>query len=269
MERQKRKLAVEYSARRQDELVSVILPTHNRQSTIADAINSIIVQTYGNWELIIVEDGPQDGIGKAVLAYDDARIRLVRHDTRRGAAAARNTGLKHASGTAIVHLDDDDQYDPDFLLISLNAMRDSGRRMIYCAQMIWRGFDELTLTGRWFLSVLFRHFDRAALEQGNYLSMSVVMHDRNLVDVCGGFDEDLTRFIDWDFFLRMTEAEPPASIPVILHHYYTHRTPSNISAENRADTNVARIRAKLEARGYPGSRQSPDAVRTSGAPGRD
>jgi len=248
MERRKRRLAAEYSSRDQKELISVIMPTCNRPDTILDAISSVIVQTYRNWELIIVEDGPDCGVEAAILGYGDERIRFVRHDGPHGAAPARNAGLGHAQGSALVHLDDDDQYDPDFLLICLNAMRDSSRHMIYCAQMLWQGFDETIMAGSAFAGVLYRDFDRQVLERGNYLSMSAVMHDRQLLDACGGFDEELTRFIDWDFFLRMTEVETPARLPVVLHHYYRNRIPVNITATASGKINAERILAKLEER---------------------
>lgn len=247
-ERKKQKLVAEYSALEQRELISVIMPTCNRPDTIVDAINSLIVQTYRNWELIVIEDGSDCGVEGLISGYEDDRIRFVRHEVQRGAAAARNTGLDHASGTAIVYLDDDDQYDPDFLLISLNSMRRSGRRMFYSAGMLWQGFDERTMTGGRFLGVLFCDFNRQRLEQGNYLSMSVVIHDRSLLDLCGRFDEELTRLMDWDLFLRMTEVETPASEPLILHHYYQRRTPVSISATNPAEGNIGRIRSKLEER---------------------
>ncbi|MEP9386174.1 glycosyltransferase [Mesorhizobium sp. KR9-304] len=248
-ERRKRSLVAEYSARRQSELVSVIMPTRKKTDTIVDAINSLIVQTYRNWELIVIEDGPDSGIEVLLSAYyDDDRISVVRHDVPRGVAAARNTGLDHASGTAVVYLDDDDQYDPDFLLISLNAMRDSGKRMFYSAQMLWNGFDQLTMLGRRFLGVLYCDFERGLLERQNYLSMSVVIHNRDLVDICGRFDETLTRFVDWDFFLRMTEVEVPARLPLILHHYYQFRTPGSISATHSIETNIDRVRSKLKDR---------------------
>ncbi len=257
LERRKRRLAESYAARPQRELVSVIMPTRNRLDTLGDAINSIIVQTYRNWELIVVEDGPAGGVQPLVSAYEDPRIRLVCHGRHRGHAAARNSGLDHAAGTAVVYLDDDDQYDPDFLLISLNAMRDSGKRMFYCGQMLWQGFDEATMVGATFLGILYHDFERDLLERGNFLSMSVVMHDRNLVDRCGRFDEELTRLVDWDFFLRMTEIETPARSPLILHHYYRQRTSDSISATSPTQPHIARIRKKLAERRNRGS--EPDA----------
>jgi hypothetical protein len=120
--------------------------------------------------------------------------------------------------------------------------------MFYSAGMLWQGFDERTMTGGRFLGVLFCDFNRQRLEQGNYLSMSVVIHDRSLLDLCGRFDEELTRLMDWDLFLRMTEVETPASEPLILHHYYQRRTPVSISATNPAEGNIGRIRSKLEER---------------------
>ena len=224
------------------------MPTRNRLGTIVDAINSVIVQSYGNWELMLVDDAGDCDLETLIASYGDKRIRLLRHDVRQGEGASRNTGLRNASGTAIVHLDDDDQFDPHLILLSLNAIRDADRRMFYFAQTVWQGFEELTMVGKRFLGILYHDYDRERLEQGNYLSISVVMHDRGITDIIGEFDEELTHLVDWDFFLRMTEVETPARLPVPLHHYYQARTADSVTANNPVEINVTRIRAKLAER---------------------
>ena len=97
--------------------VTVILPTHNRASLLQQAIDSIRQQTFTDWELIIVDDGSRDSTSDVVQAWmqKDPRIRYHRHNTNRGSATTRNTGLKHARGTYIAFQDDDDVSHPQRL----------------------------------------------------------------------------------------------------------------------------------------------------------
>ncbi|MDR3450386.1 MAG: glycosyltransferase family 2 protein [Alphaproteobacteria bacterium] len=97
--------------------VSVIMSAYNAEAFIGRAIASLQAQTFGDWELIVIDDCSSDdtqGVTEA-LAAQDARIRYLRADTNRGCAIARNAGLGEARGTWITILDADDQYTPDRL----------------------------------------------------------------------------------------------------------------------------------------------------------
>lgn len=94
-------------------LVSVIMPVYNAREYIRDAIESILNQTYSNWELILVLDCPTDETEKCILDFDDPRIRLERNDENRGIAYSRNKGIAIAKGKYIALLDDDDKAYPD------------------------------------------------------------------------------------------------------------------------------------------------------------
>lgn len=91
-------------------LVSVILPTYNRAYCIAPAIASVLRQTHSNLELIIVDDCSTDNTAEIVNAMDDDRVRLIRHERNRGAAAARNTGIAAARAALIAFQDSDDEW---------------------------------------------------------------------------------------------------------------------------------------------------------------
>ncbi|MBC6445401.1 MAG: glycosyltransferase family 2 protein [Alphaproteobacteria bacterium GM202ARS2] len=97
--------------------VSVILPTYNRASYLQQAIDSILSQTLRDWELIIVDDASTDSTPEVVRRFtqQDPRIRSYRHTSNQGAAAARNTGIQHATGTYITFQDDDDLSHPERL----------------------------------------------------------------------------------------------------------------------------------------------------------
>ena len=92
--------------------VSVVMPTYNRGHLIGRSIRSVLNQTYPGFELIIVDDGSNDGTQDVVRQFDDGRIRYIRHEDNRGAAAARNTGIRSAAGAYVAFQDSDDEWLP-------------------------------------------------------------------------------------------------------------------------------------------------------------
>jgi len=93
---------------------SVIIPTHNRASLIHLPIESILRQTFTDWELIMVDDGSTDNTKQVIASYTDARIRYIyQQDLER--SAARNNGIAQAKGQYLCFLDDDDYYFPEHL----------------------------------------------------------------------------------------------------------------------------------------------------------
>lgn len=95
-------------------LFSVIIPLYNKASYVRKAIESVIEQTYKEWELVVVDDGSIDGSGDIVKAIHDNRIRLVRQDNA-GVSAARNRGVAESTAPYICFLDADDWWEPTFL----------------------------------------------------------------------------------------------------------------------------------------------------------
>ncbi len=108
--------------------VSIITPLYNGTPYIADAIRSVLGQTFTGWEMIIADDGSTDHPEPVVAtaAGGDPRIRLIRPGGNRGAAAARNAALEVASGDFIAFLDSDDTWKPEKLERQLEAMERNG-----------------------------------------------------------------------------------------------------------------------------------------------
>lgn len=88
--------------------VSIIMPLFNCEPYVAEAIESIISQTYEDWELIIVDDCSSDASLLIAKSFDDSRIQIYGHNENHGAAFARNTGLDYATGSFVAFLDSDD-----------------------------------------------------------------------------------------------------------------------------------------------------------------
>ena len=112
------------SATRSGRLVTAILAAYNAERFIVESIESVVLQTFADWELIIVDDGSADGTAAIIADYQrrDRRIRVLTHATNRGLAAARNTGLDHARGDMIAFIDSDDVWHPEKTATQIAAM---------------------------------------------------------------------------------------------------------------------------------------------------
>lgn len=93
---------------------SIIIPTYNRAHLISKAIESVLAQTFTDWELLIIDDGSKDNTAEVVRSYADARIRYIYQDNAER-SAARNNGITQSKGEFITFLDSDDYYLPERL----------------------------------------------------------------------------------------------------------------------------------------------------------
>lgn len=113
------------------ELVSIIMPSYNTARFIAQTIESVLAQTYQNWELIIVDDCSTDDTDAVVAAFADPRIRYLKNKKNSGAAVSRNYALREAKGRWIAFLDSDDLWVPEKLEKQLRFMEESGYAFSY------------------------------------------------------------------------------------------------------------------------------------------
>jgi glycosyltransferase involved in cell wall biosynthesis len=105
--------------------VSVIIPCYNHGRYLAEAVSSVVAQTYGGWELVIVDDGSTDDSAavaeRLIASYPEHRMRLLRQENQ-GLSASRNNGIRVAQGDYILPLDADDQLEPDMLAETLAVL---------------------------------------------------------------------------------------------------------------------------------------------------
>ena len=108
-------------------LVSVVMPAHNSQSSLSESVQSVLAQTYRDWELIIVDDASRDGtlVLARQLASNDPRIRVLPLEQNVGVAEARNRGIGAALGQYLAFLDSDDLWLPNKLQVQIDFMRSS------------------------------------------------------------------------------------------------------------------------------------------------
>lgn len=114
-----------------DGLVSIVMPSWNTGAYIAESIQSVMRQTYGNWELIVVDDGSTDDTDEVISSFSDSRIKYLRNPRNVGAALTRNRALREARGEWVAFLDSDDLWAPEKLERQLAFMKESGHVFSY------------------------------------------------------------------------------------------------------------------------------------------
>lgn len=119
----------------QNNLVSIITPAYNAEKYIAETIESVLAQTYPNWEMLIVNDCSTDNTAKIVQSYaaKDKRIKLINLTENSGAAVARNTAIQNAKGRYIAFLDSDDLWKKEKLQKQLKFMQQNGYAFMFTA----------------------------------------------------------------------------------------------------------------------------------------
>ena len=118
-----------------NELISIIVPVYNVEKYIEETMGCVAVQTYPEWELLLVEDGSRDNTVEIIQGcmdgYPEGKIRLIRQPSNMGAARARNRGLQEARGRYITFLDADDLWAPEKLEKELFFLREKGAAFVF------------------------------------------------------------------------------------------------------------------------------------------
>jgi glycosyltransferase involved in cell wall biosynthesis len=214
---------------------SVIIPTHNRATLLPRAMNSVLSQTFTDFELIIVDDASQDNTERVVRSISDPRIRYLRHEIGRGGAAARNSGIREAKGKFIAFLDDDDEWLPAKLekqiaVFCRQTNNDLG--VVLCGSKVYRAGtvrQSIPHTRGWIYEqkLSFRH----AATTSTILVLSTCL------ERVGGFDETLPAFQEWDLLLRLSKEYQFDYVDEVLHIYHEHdgaRISSSVEKQIRA-----------------------------------
>ena len=119
-----------------DDLVSIVMPSYNTAKYIAETVQSVLAQTYQNWELIIVDDCSTDDTDEVVKPFlSDSRIRYLKNEKNSGAAVSRNRALREAKGKWIAFLDSDDLWLPEKLEKQIAFMKENGYHFSYTDYM--------------------------------------------------------------------------------------------------------------------------------------
>jgi len=215
-------------------LVSVVVPAYNCAPFIGEALESVYRQTYGHWEVIVVDDGSTDDT-RATLTPHMGKIRYLYQDNQ-GGSAARNNAVKQAHGELIAFLDADDIWLPEKLELQVRVMRESPE----CG-LVYTDGEAFTTAGTLSPSLLTRRLrswvrahgtDDPLVAKGSLFrelffengicSASSVMVKREWLEAAGAFDEKLVIGEDYDVWFRLARRHPIALIRRCLFMYPWH-----------------------------------------------
>lgn len=246
-----------------DNLVSIIMPCFNRERIISRSIESVINQTYNQWELIVVDDGSTDNTNLVVEKYKkvDKRIKYVKCDLNKGPSVARNIGIHNARGEYISFLDSDDEWIDTHLEDSINALNKTGCDICFASWVertkdgneLFRYVSEVekekfnlhikNLNARKIDNIYV--FDRDFIEYtilNNFFiyHINTLVIKTDIVKKIGGFDEKLKCSEDTDFMFELFARYGFCYINQI--HFYYNQSENNIYLFiNRKNTTIKEI----------------------------
>jgi glycosyltransferase involved in cell wall biosynthesis len=215
-------------------LVSVVVPTRERWPLLARrALPSALEQEAVEVQVVVVDDASTDETPRRLAELEEPRVTVVRRERSGGMAAARNSGIEAARGTWIAFLDDDDVWAPRKLARQLAAAREAGADWAYAGALAVDPsgvvLDELYLPPPERLGAELLH--ACVLPAG---ASNVVVRADALRSL-GGFDESFVHVSDWDLWLRLIEAGPPAVVDDPLVAYLLHPTNMHVVDDPSAE----------------------------------
>lgn len=187
-------------------MISVIIPAYNAEAWLGESLQSLIAQTYKDWEAIVVDDGSKDNTAEVAKQLADQRIRIVRQENA-GQSAAANRGILEAQGDYIKFLDADDALNPTHLKAQLEALADTTEYLADCG---WGYFveDESQAsaqeesTNRDFDSPLEWLVESLTQNEGMMAGWKWLIPHR-IIDQAGGWDSRLSLNNDYEFSIRL------------------------------------------------------------------
>jgi len=203
-------------------MVSVVIPSYNSMSFLPETLNSVLNQTFTDFEVLIINDGSTDNIVDWVAEIKDPRVRLI-SQANQGLSQARNAGILNSRGLYIAFLDADDLWEPTKLEKQVAAFKDNpylGLVHTYVS-MVDANNNYLYIIGS-------RHEKgnilRRVIEQNPVISGSSSMVHRDCFEKVGLFDKDLKSAEDWHMWSRIAVSYPMMVIEEPLVRYRQHPT---------------------------------------------
>ncbi|CAD0226083.1 glycosyltransferase [Planktothrix agardhii 1806] len=213
--------------------ISVIIPVYNGEKTIQKTIESVLQQTWQDFELIVINDGSQDATLEILSSIQDPRLRILSYSNA-GLASSRNRGITEATGEYISFLDADDLWTPDKLEAQFQALEEHPEAAVayswtdyidQSSQFLHSG-RHITINGNVYQHLLVNNF----LENG-----SNPLIRKQALNQVGGFDSSINSVADWDMWLRLAAGYQFVAVPLpqILYRVSARSMSSQIKNQER------------------------------------
>lgn len=185
-------------------MISVLMSVYNGEAFLREAVDSILAQSFSDFEFVIVNDGSRDKTSEILATYTDPRLKVLNQDNK-GLAAALNHGLRHCSSNVVIRMDADDVAYPERLGLLLSDWEKAGRPDVFGS-----GADYIDMQGNflWSVEMPFQHdvIKAAILSAKNMVLIHPsVLFIKSSVLSCGGYDEYFRATQDFDLWLRMAD----------------------------------------------------------------
>ncbi len=230
-------------------LISVVIPCYKGERWIGEAIESVLEQTYQNFEIIVVDDGSPDDSVSIIKSYlKDARVNYI-YQENQGVASARNQGIAQSRGSCLVFLDQDDRLLPQALEVGWQSLRehpDCGFVFGQCYLIDAKG-----------VPLIYTSLERAiqgapvctyeALVQGKGAAIyppSVILFRRSILEQVGGFNPDFGMADDYDVYLKVARQAPIHFHGTVLVAYRQHSENNSLQALRMRDDALKVVEAQ-------------------------
>src|SRR3712207_4505051 len=236
-------------------LVSVVIPCYNQAHFLNEAIESVLAQSYPNFEIVVVDDGSTDDTSKVAARYPS--VRCLRQ-TNRGLSGARNSGLAASEGEYVVFLDADDRLLPEALEAGVGCLKASPE----CAFASGR-YRFIAEDGSFLREPRERLVEKdsyVALLQRNYIGPPpVVVYRRDVLASVGGFDDSADASADSDMYLRIAARFPICSHEGVVAEYRRHGT--NMSSNHAVMLSTSMAVLRKQRKHVKGNKQYEEAYK--------
>lgn len=199
-------------------MVSVIIPCYNYAHFLSDALDSIMAQSYNDWECIVINDGSPDNTEEVALKYCgiDTRFKYL-YKENGGHSSARNYGIRRSRGTYILPLDADDKISPDFIERAVKVIETDDDIKLVCSQT--QLFGEITKI------VNIPEYDFRQLLICNYLFATNLFRRKDF-DKTYGYDEEMLLFEDWSLWINLLKNGGKIVEMPFVGYYYRQKADS-------------------------------------------
>lgn len=182
-----------------NDLVSIITPSYNCAKYIGETIESVLAQTYTNWEMIIIDDCSTDNTAEVIANYNDPRIHYLKNKKNSGAALSRNYALREAKGRWMAFLDSDDMWTPEKLERQIQFMEKNGYSFS-CTSRVLCDEDGTLRKGR---VTSPKHVGKFSMRNYCWIASYTIMYDANVVGLIQV--ADLKKRNDYAMWLKVIE----------------------------------------------------------------
>ena len=215
--------------------VSIIISTHNRANRLKKAIQSVLDQSYQDFEIVVVDDASTDSTEFVAKAFEDKRIKYIKRAKNFGNdTKPKNEGILASTGEYIAFLDDDNTFRPDHLQALLTVLEKEPRYALSYGDR-WINDENKEIPPQ---MGVFSEFDPGVLLVRNYIDTSDVLVRREALFRVGGFDETQKKYIDWNLWVRLAKAGYIFKhVPLVLTDYYLHRNMKSFKVQTDHEKN--------------------------------